>query len=93
MSTFNKQINQSTRVMADFQTLKELPAALIEFHKTLPAIEEKTSGVHQSKYAPLSYIQGITVPLLGKQGLVCIQTFDIKVVSQFLAKPNSLKVR
>ena len=70
--------------MADFQTLKELPAALIEFHKTLPAIEEKTTGVHSSKYAPLSYIQGITVPLLGKQGLVCIQTFESDGESEFL---------
>ena len=64
--------------------LKELPKALINFHKTLPAIEENTSGVHSSKYAPLSYIQGITVPLLGAQGLICIQTFEVENSEEFL---------
>ena len=64
--------------------LKELPKALINFHKTLPAIEENTSGVHSSKYAPLSYIQGITVPLLGAQGLICIQTFEVENSEEYL---------
>jgi len=70
--------------MSDIHNLKELPKALIRFHNTLPAIEEKTSGVHSSKYAPLSYIQGITVPLLGAQGLVCIQTFEVENDNEYL---------
>jgi len=70
--------------MVSSPQLKELPKALIEFHKTLPAIEENTSGVHSSKYAPLSYIQGITVPLLGAQGLICIQTFEVQESEEYL---------